>query len=186
MSRLTPIDPAAAQGRAKDLLEGIEKALGRVPNLIRTLAHSPAALEAYLGVMKALGRARIGATLREQIALAVSNANRCAYCVAAHTAVGGKLGLDAAELAANLESRSGDAQVAAALRFAHAIVETRGWVRDGDLAEVRAAGYGEDEIVEIVATVAHTTFSNYFDHVAGTEIDFPPVALVESAAPAAA
>ena len=61
MSRLTPIDPAAVQGRAKDLLEGIEKALGRVPNLIRTLAHSAAALEAYLGAAKALGGARIDA-----------------------------------------------------------------------------------------------------------------------------
>ena len=48
-------------------------------------------------------------------------------------------------------------------------------VYDGDLDRVRHAGYGDAEIAEIVAVVAWKTFANYFNHVAGTDIDFPAV-----------
>ncbi len=65
--------------------------------------------------------------------------------------------------------------IEAALRFALAIVEKRGWVSDEDVQRVRAAGFADREIAEVVATVAHTMFSNYFNHVAGTEVDFPAV-----------
>ena len=64
----------------------------------------------------------------------------------------------------------------AALHFARQLVENRGWVNDEDLNRVRRAGYGDGEIAEIVAVVAWKTFANYFNHVAGTEIDFPEVA----------
>ncbi len=175
MPRIHPIDPAQAQGKAKALLDGVQKALGMTPNLMRTMAHSPAALEAYLSFNKALGGSGLGARLGERINLAVSNANGCRYCTSAHTAVGKMLGLDAAELADNLVGRSGDPKVEAALRFALAVVEKRGWVGDDALAHVRAAGFGDGEIAEIVAHVAYNTFSNYFNHIAETEVDFPLV-----------
>ena len=67
----------------------------------------------------------------------------------------------------------------AALGFALAIVAKRGWVSDEDLARVRRAGYGDAGIVEISAVVAFNLFSNYFNHIAETEIDFPPVEVVD-------
>jgi uncharacterized peroxidase-related enzyme len=182
MPRLNPIDPAKAEGKAKTLLDGVHKALGMTPNLPRTLAASPAALEAYLGFGQALGRGRLGAKLREAIALTVAGANACEYCASAHTAIGKRLGVDAAELARNLEGRSGDPTADAALRFARAIVVKQGWVSDEDLREVREAGYGDGEIAEIVANVALHIFANYFDHVARPEVDFPRVAVARRAA----
>ena len=181
MPRIDPIDPAQAQGKAKTLLDGIQKSMGRTPNLLATMAHSPAALEAYLGLGRALAGASLSARIREQIAVAVSAANGCDYCTAAHTAAGRKLGVADDELAAALTSASADPKVQAALRFARRIVEARGWVGDDDLQAVREAGYGDGEIAEIIATVAATTFSNYFNHVAQTEVDFPRV---EAAVPA--
>ncbi len=86
MPRIDPIDPAQAQGKAKALLDGVQKALGMTPNLMRTMARSPAVLEAYLGFGKALGGGSLSAQIREQIAVAVSGANSCEYCVSAHTA----------------------------------------------------------------------------------------------------
>ncbi len=139
-------------------------------------------LDAYLGFGKALSGGKLRASLREQIALAVAGANGCAYCAAAHTALGKMHGLDSPELAANLDGRASDPVVAAALDFALAIVDKRGWVDDADLARVRAAGYGEGEIAEILATVALNLFSTYFNHVAETEVDFPSVALDAKAA----
>ncbi len=103
MPRLTPIDPAQAEGKTKALLDGVRKHLGMVPNLMATLAHSPAALEAYLGLGQALGRGALDARTRESIALAVASENGCDYCAAAHTALGKGLGVTAAELAANLQ-----------------------------------------------------------------------------------
>jgi len=79
------------------------------------------------------------------------------------------------ELAANLKALSGDAKTGVALEFARRIVIERGWVSDDDLKRVRDAGYSDGEIAEIVAAVAQNIFSNYFNHVAQTEVDFPHV-----------
>ena len=175
MPRLHPIDPAQAEGKAKTLLDGVQKKLGTTPNLLRTMALSPAVLEAYLSFGQALSGASISAALREQIALVVANTNGCQYCASAHTAIGKNLGLDTVELTANLEGSSSDPKVEAALQFAQNIVAKRGWVNDAEVQRVRDAGYTDGEIAEIIAAVAGTIFTNYFNHIAQTEIDFPKV-----------
>ena len=175
MPRLTPIDPAAAEGKAKVLLDGVQKKLGIVPNLFRTMAASPAVLESYLGFSQNLGGTGLSAREREQIALAVAGANACEYCASAHTAIGKSLGLSDAETTRNLAGEAEDPNAAAILAFATALVEKKGWVGDDDLAAVRAAGADDATIGEIVATVALNIFTNYFNHVARTEVDFPVV-----------
>lgn len=182
MPRLKPIDPSQAEGKARTLLDGVQKALGTTPNLLRTLAHSPAALQAYLDLGKALGGGSLGPAAREAIALTVAGENGCDYCASAHTAVGRALGVAAGELADNLEGRSDDHKLAAILGFARTVVVKRGWVSDADLRDAREAGVSDGEIAEVVAAVAANTFSNYFNHVAGTEIDFPPVRTSRKAA----
>jgi uncharacterized peroxidase-related enzyme len=161
MPRLTPIDPAHAEGKTKVLLDGIHKRFGMVPNLLATLANAPAALEAYLSLGQALGRSSLDAKTREAIALTVAGENGCDYCASAHTAAGAGLGVAAEELAANLEGRSAVPRVAAVLRFARAVVVERGWIGDAELAEARAAGLGNREITEIVAAVAASIFTNF-------------------------
>lgn len=175
MPRIQPVNPDNAEGKAKTLLDGARKSLGMVPNLFATMANSPAVLEAYLSFQKALGGASLPAGLREQIALTVAGANGCDYCASAHTAIGNKLGVDATEMASNIKGFSADAKTQAVLDFAKAVVEGEGWVTDEDLKAVRDAGYSEGEIAEVVAAVALNIFTNYFNHVAGTEIDFPLV-----------
>ncbi len=182
MARIAPIDPATAQGKAAELLAGVGKALGAVPNLMRTLAHSPAALQAYLGFGAALGTGKLTARVREQIALAVAGANNCEYCASAHAFLGGKLGVGAQEAQANLSATSSDPKVEAVLEFARQVVAKRGWVDDADVRRLRDAGYGDAELVEIIATVAVNIFTNYFNHVAQTEVDFPRVELPAAAA----
>jgi AhpD family alkylhydroperoxidase len=111
--------------------------------------------------------------LRERISLAVSEANQCNYCVSAHSFLGSKAGLSESAL---LDARHGtatDEKTNAALVFARRIVEDRGHVNDEDVEEVRRAGYTDGEIAEIVANVALNIFTNYFNQVAGTEVDFP-------------
>jgi uncharacterized peroxidase-related enzyme len=175
MSRLPTLDPAVADGAAKELLEKTQSQLGRVPNLYRTMANGPAALDGYLSFRAALVRGKLSNQLREQLALLVAEENNCEYCVSAHNFRGQKIGIPQEELAANRRAEASDAKTAAALQFARAVTQARGAVSDTELAAVRTAGWSDAEIAEIVAHVALNAFSNYFNHVAQPELDFPRV-----------
>ena len=175
MSRITPVNPAEATGKAKDLLAAVQAKLGITPNLMKTLAVAPAALEAYLNFSGALSGGVLNAKFREEIALSVAQANSCEYCLSAHSAIGKMVGLKPEEIAASRESRSADAKQDAGLKFAQSVVVQKGEVSNGAIESVRAAGYNDAEITEIVANVALNIFTNYFNHVAQTEVDFPRV-----------
>ena len=176
MARINPISVESADGKTATLFGAVEKKLGMVPNLLRTFAQSPAVLEGYLGLSGALGKGVLPAKLREQIALAVSETNGCNYCVAAHSAAGKMVGLSDEDVADSRRGASPDSRVDAVLHFARRIVDEHGWVSEDDLEKIRAAGFGDAEITEIVANVALNIFTNYFNHVADTEVDFPVVA----------
>lgn len=173
MPRLPAIDPSTATGKAKSLLEGVQKKLGVTPNMVRVMAGSPAVLQGYLDLNSALAAGSLGAQLREQIALTVAEANGCDYCLAAHAALGRRAGLDDAEIAAARRGSASDQKRAAALRLARALVENRGRVTDSDVARVRAAGYTDGEILEIIAEVNLNVLTNYVNLFAQTEVDFP-------------
>jgi uncharacterized peroxidase-related enzyme len=173
MQRINAIGPLAATGTAKTLLDAVQKKIGFVPNLMRTLAVSPATLDAYLSFGDRLGQGVLSPKLREQLAVTVAYSNSCQYCLAAHTAIGGMLGLTPPQLEAAYTAESTDPQIAAALHFAQQLVQNQGQVSDEEVAKVRQAGYGDAEIAEIVGHVALNVFTNYFNTVAQTEVDFP-------------
>jgi len=173
MSRLTPINPENASGKAKELLDAVQKKLGMVPNLMRTMVTSPAVLEGYLGLSDTLSRGSLSAKTREQLALAVAQANTCDYCLAAHSTIGKMVGLTPDQIRDSRRGTSIDPKTDALIRFARKVVERRGKVSDADLAKVRAAGLDDGAIAEAVANVALNIFTNYINHVAETEIDFP-------------
>lgn len=174
----TPATIEEAPEASQATLQTLAKQFGgKVPNLIRVIANSPAALSGYVGLNGALKDGDIDAATRERIALATAEFDGCAYCLSAHTYLGRNVArLDDTEIAANRSGRSNDPQADAALRFARAVLETRGHVADADLAAVRAAGFGEGEIVEIVLHVVANILTNYVNEVAQTAIDFPQVA----------
>ena len=175
MSRIPPVDRNTTNDSVRKSFDAIQKQLGIVPNMMRTMAHSVPVLEAYLSFGATLRRGRLPVRLHEQIALAVAETNACDYCLSAHTALGRGAGLSNDELAASREARAADPKAAAALQFARAVVDRRGDVRDQDLATIRAAGYTDGEIAEIIAHVALNVFTNYFNRAAQTDIDFPLV-----------
>ncbi len=164
--------PAASQG----LLDAVTKQLGSAPNMFRLIGNSPETLEGYLGLNGALAKGKLAAATRERIALAIAEINGCSYCMSAHTYLGKNLAkLDDVEIAANRKGRSNDAKASAAVEFAVKIARNRGRVSDADVSAVKAAGYSDAEIVEIVGHVALNTLTNYMNEVFGTEIDFPVV-----------
>ena len=175
MSRFTVPSREQSPVASQPLLEAVERQLGVVPNLFRLLGLSPAALEAYVSFNGALGRT-LDVKTRERIALAIAQFNSCDYCLSAHTYLGLNLAkLDETEVLRNRQGHSGDAKADAAVVFARRVAESRGRVSDADLAAVKAAGYSEAQLIEIVANVAINVLTNFVNNVARTDIDFPAV-----------
>ena len=181
MSRVPLIDANITTPDRKALLEQIHGAFGATPNMFRAVANSPAALKSMWGAFGALGEGVIPAKLGEQIAVAVADRNGCEYCLAAHTALGRKAGASAEEMSAAQGGNAADPKTAAALRFALKLVEARSQVGDADVQAVRAAGFGDQEIVEILAHVALNLFTNYVNVAFAVPVDFPAVKLRRAA-----
>jgi len=173
MERITPVNLQTAQGRARELLDAVKARLGIVPNMARGMAVSLPVLEAYLGFIGALGHGVLPARVREQLALDVGEDNHCDYCVSAHCTLGKGAGLTDQDILDSRRGASADPKEDVLLRFARTVLEKRGLVEDADIAAVREAGYGDAEIAEVVAHVGLNVFTNYFNNVAGTTIDFP-------------
>ena len=182
MNRIAHLDPQITTGPAKALFEGVQKKLGVVPNLFRVLGNAPAALQGYLSFNTALADGSLSPKVRELIAIAVAEANQCAYCLSAHTFIGGKLGLAQQDLADARQANATDNRTDAILKLARHIVVQRGELEATELEQARTAGLTDGEVIETVAHVALNIFSNYVNHIAGTVIDFPEITLTHGCA----
>jgi len=183
MSRIpTPVSIEAAPAASQGGLAAVKKQLGMVPNLFRLVSNSPAALEGYLGLSAALSKGAIAAATAERIALAVAETNGCSYCLSAHTYLAKNLAkLDDGEITANRSGTSTDIKADAAVRFAAKVARERGHVGEADVTALKAAGYDNAQVIEIVMHVALNTWTNYINEVAKTDIDFPVVATRKAA-----
>lgn len=176
MQRITAVKPDNATPEVAATFGAIKSKLGSVPNIFTTMAVAPSVLNGYLGFSEAAGKGRLSARVREQIALLAANTNGCDYCASAHQALGKMAGLSTDDISRALDGQSADAKVTAALAFAKAVLAERGHVSDAALSAVRAAGWSDEEVLEITANVALNIFTNYVNSVAGTDVDFPRVA----------
>jgi uncharacterized peroxidase-related enzyme len=173
--RIKAIDRGMAKGKAKELLDAVEKKYGAVPNSFRTMAISPAGLQGFLDLSGTLEGGVLPFETRYQIAIAVSEIHGCPYCLSAFTAIGKSNGMQDETLAMCRLAGSTDPKIDTMLKFAAAIVRERGAVTPQDFQKVKSAGCSDEEIQEIVANVALFTFANYINLVIGTEVDFPLV-----------
>ncbi|MFN5157186.1 MAG: carboxymuconolactone decarboxylase family protein [Betaproteobacteria bacterium] len=181
MNRVPLIDRNATTADRKALLDSINAAFGTTPNMFRAVANSPAALKSIWSAFGALGGGVIAPKLAEQIAVAVADRNACEYCLAAHTALGRKAGASDEEMQHAQAGESADAKTQAALRFALKLVNDRGQVGDTDVQALRSVGFGDEEIVEVLAHVALNLFTNYVNVAFAVPVDFPAVKLRHAA-----
>lgn len=180
MQRIPALDPASTTGKLKEYFSAIEKQLGMVPNMMRTMGNSAAVLNGYLSFSGALSESSIGGKLGKLIAITVANTNHCDYCNAAHSFIAEKLvnlQIDDIELAK--EARSRNLKTEAALQFAKKLAEKKGNLSQQDFNALKNAGYNDAAITEIMAHVALNVFTNYFNIAAEVVVDFPKVKLAE-------
>jgi uncharacterized peroxidase-related enzyme len=176
------IHPDAAQGDLKGLYAAVTQTFGAVPNFVQAMGNSPALLGGFLGLYGGLSKGSIDAATAERIALAMSEANSCQYCVSAHSALAEGAGLSSDEIAAARHGTSADAHAAAAVRFARAVLDNKGHVTAGEVDAVRSAGYDDAQIAEIIGHVGLNTLLNYFGKASRIDIDFPRVPALAAAA----
>jgi uncharacterized peroxidase-related enzyme len=170
-----------APAESKPILDNVDKMLGFVPNLHRLMSISPNALSGWATLMRSLAKT-LDVKTRDGIALAVSEADGCDYCLAAHSFIAGNLGkIPADEIELNREGRSSDPKRQEAVAFAKALIETRGKVSDAQFAAVRDAGWTDANIVEMTALTAQFLLTNFINNAVQTPIDFPAVSPAKAA-----
>lgn len=175
MSNLT--SNYTAHEKTTQVLDDVKNTIGMVPNIYKLMGHSPNVLGGFLGFTGALAKGALSAADREQIALVVAGFNRCQYCASAHTLLAQKAGVALEETKKNLKGQSDSPRTLSLIQFALSILETKGFVSEADFAAIKDAGFSDEQVVEIIANVCTNIFTNYFNHVAGTEVDFPKVNL---------
>jgi uncharacterized peroxidase-related enzyme len=168
MTKFTVHTTDTAPDRSRPLLEGIKKAFGFVPNLYAVFAESPAALQGALAMAEAFSASTLSPAEQQLVALAVSEANDCQFCVAAHSTIAKRIAkADPALVAATLARKPlSDPRLDALVTFTRRMVEQRGFVGDIDVAAFLEAGYSKAQVIEVLLGVGMKTFNNYVDHIA--------------------
>lgn len=157
---------------SRPLLEGTQKSLGFIPNLLANFATSPAALEGYLALGKIFGKSTLSPTEQQIVLISASVDNGCDYCVAAHTTIGQSQSVDPGILEAlRNDATLPDGRHEALRRFTKAIIRDRGWVSEAEQSAFLDAGYTEEHAFEVVLGVTMKTLSNYTNHLVTTPLD---------------
>lgn len=173
MSRITLQTIPSAPEASRPYLEKAKARNGFIPNLLAVLANAPTAIETYLTVSEINGRASFSLAERETVQITAATTHGCAFCVAGHTAISYKQGNLDKELVEALRDQRPlpDARLDALAAFTRAIIRSRGKVTDDELKSFLAAGYGEQQVIEVILGVALATLCNFANSFASTELN---------------
>lgn len=175
MARINVPTRDQAPSETHDILDTVQQRMGFVSNGLRLLSLSPISLKAFVDLQAMMSQV-LDAKTQEAVALTVSQANGCNYCVANHCFITHTNSQTTSEeIALNLQGASSDPKIAAAATFARRIVETRGKVSDAEFDAVRTAGYSDPQIVEITVLAARYSLTNFLNNMAEIVIDIPDV-----------
>ena len=166
--------------RTLNILNGMKQNFGMIPNIFKIVGNSPNTLEGFCAFKNALDHGVLSDKEREQISLALAGYDKSQYCASAHCALGQKAGISQEEMKQNLMGQSSVPKISALMQFCLAILKNKGNVSDAELNAVRSAGYSDEAIIEVVGLIAINVFTNYFNNLASTDVDFPQVALTKT------
>lgn len=174
MSNFTVHTPESAPEAAQPALQSAKQAFGAIPNLIGVLAEAPAAAQAYLELSRLAGETSFTPAERHVVWFTINAENGCDYCMAAHTAIAKSEQIDGDVIeSARKVGAYDDPRLEALRKFTLVALRERGWIPQADLDAFYAAGYGRQQVLEVILLLAHKTISNYTNHVASTPVDKP-------------
>ncbi|PCI51817.1 MAG: carboxymuconolactone decarboxylase [Alphaproteobacteria bacterium] len=165
--------PETAPEDTLPLFENSQKAFGMIPNLHAVMGASPSLLEAYQVVHGLFMKTSLSADEQTVIWQTINVEHECHYCVPAHTAVANMMGVDK-QISDALRDNTPLPEKLEALRdFTLKMLLKRGQVSEADVTEFLAAGYNQQNILEVILGLSQKVMSNYVNHVAGTPLDAP-------------
>lgn len=173
MTTFTVHTTQSAPADSRPILDEIARSFGYVPNLFGVFAESPAALRGAIVIFDAFSHSTLSPLEQQLVMLAVSEANDCAYCVAAHSSVARQIVkidpslIDAVRRRVSLP----DAKLDALVTFTRTVVEQRGIVADAEVGQFLGAGYSRAQVLDVLLGVGMKTFHNYVDHIAHTPLN---------------
>ena len=178
MSRLSVPSFESTTGATAEIYSQIKKAIGSVPNTYAAIgAHGPAALKAMLAADAVLTSGTLTKRDQETIKVVISGVTGCDYCLAAHSLLGKLAGLKPEELKKiRVCESTGDTKRDALVRFVRSLAKTSGTVSEENFAAIKAAEYSDAQLVDISLAFATAVFTNVFNRINDTEIDFPAAA----------
>ncbi len=177
MARIAIPTKETAPAQSKAILDRYERNLGVVPNFFSLISRSPHVLNAEANMHAVLGKS-LGHDTRERIHIMTAEVNGCNYCLSVHSYVAGKFNhMSKEDMELNRQGHSTDPKADAAVQFAYQVAKTRGHVAESDFEAVRAAGFTDEEIIDIVAETAFSFTTNLFNNTFQTDIDsiVPPL-----------
>ncbi|MFI7005584.1 carboxymuconolactone decarboxylase family protein [Streptomyces sp. NPDC050145] len=167
MPRLTSLTPETAVGASRDLLADLVARHGQIGDMVSTMAHSPAVLGGYLQLSRAMGRAKLDRRISERISVAVQAQQGCGLCLEAHIAAARALGVDEDEIERARAGTSADPAIAAIVALALQIHREPTSITDDQVTALRAHGYSDRAIADVVGVVALNVLTGAFNLLAG-------------------
>lgn len=173
MNRVQPVTKEKASAAIKPMYDQLEKKMGRIPNIFLNMGNSPQALNAFMVLSDIVDKTSLSQDLKSRLALIVAETNHCNYCLSAHSAIAKSIGLPEQDILNARKAQASDKKTEAVLQFAKSVVQKRGEVSDQEVQLLKMQGITDQEICEIILVITLNNFTNYFNKVVNTEIDFP-------------
>lgn len=173
MNRIQPVTQENASSQVKPQLEQLQKKMGRVPNIFLNMANSPQTLNAFMALSDIVEKTSLSKELKADLALVVAETNKCNYCLSAHSAIAKAMGIAEQDILNARKGQASDKKNEAILKFAKSVVQKHGDASEQEVSNLKAQGVTDQEICEIVLVITLNNFTNYFNKVVDTEIDFP-------------
>jgi AhpD family alkylhydroperoxidase len=163
---------SSAPAAAREILEGLEKGLGRLPNLAAAMAESPALLRGFFTLREIYFGGSLGPLEVHVLSLTNAAANGCEWCVAFHTAMALEDGLPSEVVDALREGRPpADRRLAALSEFSRALIRRRGAATAEERQRFFAAGFTPEQALEVVLGNAFSLMANYAGHLTGAPLE---------------
>ena len=164
----------SAPEKSRPALQGLKQAVGLIPNLAATMAKLPTLVNGFVGAFGNFHSGSFSGPQKQVLLLTNAVTNTCAWAVAFHSTLALKEGVDAADVGAIRESRlPKDATFAALSGFTRALIEKRGHVDERDISTFTDAGFGPDQVLEVIAGLAVSVLANYAGNITNPVLEEP-------------
>lgn len=159
---------------SKPALQELQSAFGMIPNLLGAMSTSPVLINSLVSLFGKVHGASFTEPQVQTVLLTDAVTNGSTWAVAFHTTLALKEGIDPADVQAIREGRlPKDGKFAALSGLAKTMIEKRGRLGDEDIERFFAAGFGKDQLLEVIAAVAASTITNYTGSITRPPLDAP-------------